>query len=83
MRNPIPGNRLRPALWGWAAISVLLLGAMAAVQGFGSTASGPIPRADKKCSTRDSAILSDRERSFESAAHSGDRSFRFCPGEIG
>ena len=39
MRNPIPGNRLRPALWGWAAISVLLLGAMAAVQGFGSTAS--------------------------------------------
>ncbi|HZT09609.1 MAG TPA: hypothetical protein VFB09_01095, partial [Actinomycetota bacterium] len=39
MRNPIPGNRLRPALWGWAAISLLLLGAMAAVQGFGSTAS--------------------------------------------
>jgi branched-chain amino acid transport system permease protein len=35
----IPGTRLRPALWGWAMISVLLAGGMALVQAFGSTSS--------------------------------------------
>ena len=35
----IPGTRLRPALWGWALISVLLAGGMALVQAFGSTSS--------------------------------------------
>jgi branched-chain amino acid transport system ATP-binding protein/branched-chain amino acid transport system permease protein len=39
MSWPIPGNRLRPALSGWAVISLLLVFAMLAVQGFGSTAS--------------------------------------------
>jgi branched-chain amino acid transport system permease protein len=39
MTRPIPGNRLRPALGGWAVISVLLLVAMFAVQSFGSPAS--------------------------------------------
>jgi branched-chain amino acid transport system ATP-binding protein/branched-chain amino acid transport system permease protein len=39
MTRPIPANRLRPALAGWAVISVLLLVAMFAVQSFGSTAS--------------------------------------------
>jgi branched-chain amino acid transport system permease protein len=39
MSGPIPANRLRPALWGWGTISLLLLCTMAAVQAFGSTAS--------------------------------------------
>jgi branched-chain amino acid transport system permease protein len=39
MSWPIPANRLRPALGGWAVISVLLLIAMFAVQSYGSSAS--------------------------------------------
>jgi branched-chain amino acid transport system permease protein len=39
MTWPIPRNRLRPALGGWAVISVLLLVAMFAVRSFGSNAS--------------------------------------------
>lgn len=39
MRGPIPGNRLRPALWGTAMISLLLIGGMALVQWFGSSSS--------------------------------------------
>ena len=35
----IPWNRLRPALWGTALVSLLLLGGMALVQGLGSTSS--------------------------------------------
>ena len=35
----IPGNRLRPALWGSALISLLLAGGMLLVQSFGSTSS--------------------------------------------
>jgi branched-chain amino acid transport system permease protein len=39
MTWPIPANRLRPALGGWAVISILLLIAMFAVRSFGSNAS--------------------------------------------
>ena len=39
MRNPIPGTRLRPALWGSALISLVLIGGMTLVQGLGSAAS--------------------------------------------
>lgn len=39
MSGPLPANRLWPALWGCAFISALLLGLLAAVQAFGSTAS--------------------------------------------
>ena len=39
MSGPIPGNRLRPALWGSALISLLLVGGMVLVQAFGSTSS--------------------------------------------
>jgi branched-chain amino acid transport system permease protein len=39
MSRAIPGNRLRPALWGTAMISLLLIGGMALVQGFGSSSS--------------------------------------------
>ena len=35
----IPANRLRPALWGWALISLLLLGGMFLVRTYGSTSS--------------------------------------------
>jgi branched-chain amino acid transport system permease protein len=35
----IPGNRLRPALWGWALISLLLAGGMFLVRTYGSTSS--------------------------------------------
>ena len=36
MRGPIPAGRLRPALWGSAAISLLLIGGMLLVRSFGS-----------------------------------------------
>jgi branched-chain amino acid transport system permease protein len=39
VRNPIPGNRLRPALWGSALTALVLVGGMLAVQTFGSTSS--------------------------------------------
>ncbi|MGZ8581237.1 MAG: branched-chain amino acid ABC transporter ATP-binding protein/permease [Actinomycetota bacterium] len=39
MSGPIPQNRLRPALWGTALVSLLLIGGMALVQGFGSSSS--------------------------------------------
>jgi branched-chain amino acid transport system permease protein len=39
MSGPIPRNRLRPALAGTASISLLLIGAMALVQAFGSSSS--------------------------------------------
>jgi len=39
MSGPIPRNRLRPALWGTALTSLLLVGGMALVQGFGSSSS--------------------------------------------
>ena len=35
----IPGNRLRPALWGWALISLLLFAGMFLVRTYGSTSS--------------------------------------------
>jgi branched-chain amino acid transport system permease protein len=35
----IPGNRLRPALWGWALISLLLAAGMFLVRTYGSTSS--------------------------------------------
>ena len=39
MSGPIPGRRLRPALWGSALVSVLLAGGMWLVQTFGSASS--------------------------------------------
>ena len=39
MRLPISGNRLRPALWGSALVSLLLIGGMVLVQAFGSASS--------------------------------------------
>ncbi len=39
MSGPIPQSRLRPALWGTALVSLLLIGGMALVQGFGSSSS--------------------------------------------
>ena len=35
----IPGNRLRPALWGWALISLMLAAGMFLVRTYGSTSS--------------------------------------------
>lgn len=35
----IPGNRLRPALWGWALIALLLIAGMFLVRTYGSTSS--------------------------------------------
>ena len=40
MTSPIPAGRLRPALWGSAAISLLLIGGMLLVRSFGSASSG-------------------------------------------
>ena len=39
MRLPISGNRLRPALWGSALVSLLLIGGMVLVAAFGSASS--------------------------------------------
>ncbi len=39
MSGPIPATRLRPALWGTAMISVLLVAGMALVESFGSASS--------------------------------------------
>lgn len=40
MRGPIPGSRLRPAIWGTALISLVLIVGMALVTSVGSAASG-------------------------------------------
>jgi branched-chain amino acid transport system permease protein len=39
MSGPVPGTRLRPALWGTAVISALLVGGMTLVETFGSSSS--------------------------------------------
>ena len=40
MTGPIPAGRLRPALWGSAVISLLLIGGMLLVRSFGTASSG-------------------------------------------
>ena len=40
MRGPIPGARLRPAIWGTALISLVLIVGMVLVRSLGSASSG-------------------------------------------